>query len=183
MNEGRLYIAEDETGHKTSFLGSVGDALVIAGFLFKVGDKWCIRRADVDVISEYMMDLAVCDFCSARPVTFDCDVTTFYNHRNMCVSNGGWTACEPCGLLIEARDEKGLLNRMVGHSLCGEMIREAFEYQQRLFWQNFKSVKRIAAKPATSPSITCPVCKMTSYNPNDIAQKYCGNCHKFHSDL
>lgn len=27
------------------------------------------------------------------------------------------------------------------------------------------------------PSITCPRCGMTSYNPNDIREKYCGNCH------
>lgn len=27
------------------------------------------------------------------------------------------------------------------------------------------------------PSITCPVCRMTSYNPNDIREGYCGNCH------
>jgi ribosomal protein S27AE len=31
------------------------------------------------------------------------------------------------------------------------------------------------ATPA--PSITCPVCGMTSFNPNDIAEGYCGNCH------
>jgi len=24
---------------------------------------------------------------------------------------------------------------------------------------------------------TCPQCQMTSYNPNDVAQGYCGNCH------
>jgi hypothetical protein len=36
------------------------------------------------------------------------------------------------------------------------------------------------ARPATSePSITCPVCAMTSYNPNDIREGYCGNCHEF----
>lgn len=27
------------------------------------------------------------------------------------------------------------------------------------------------------PSITCPRCGMTSYNPNDIREGYCGNCH------
>ena len=27
------------------------------------------------------------------------------------------------------------------------------------------------------PSITCPVCSMTSYNVNDIREGYCGNCH------
>jgi transposase len=27
------------------------------------------------------------------------------------------------------------------------------------------------------PSITCPVCGRTSYNPNDIREGYCGHCH------
>lgn len=29
------------------------------------------------------------------------------------------------------------------------------------------------------PSITCPVCKMTSYHPKDIEHGYCGNCHDY----
>lgn len=32
------------------------------------------------------------------------------------------------------------------------------------------------------PSITCPRCSRTSYNPNDIAQGYCGYCHWWTSD-
>jgi hypothetical protein len=32
------------------------------------------------------------------------------------------------------------------------------------------------------PSITCPVCQRVSYNPNDVAQQYCGFCHRFHMD-
>jgi hypothetical protein len=27
------------------------------------------------------------------------------------------------------------------------------------------------------PSITCPRCGMSSPNPNDIREGYCGNCH------
>ena len=30
-------------------------------------------------------------------------------------------------------------------------------------------------------SITCPRCGMTSYSPRDIAERYCGNCHQFHT--
>lgn len=26
---------------------------------------------------------------------------------------------------------------------------------------------------------TCPKCGMTSYNPEDEKNKYCGNCHRF----
>ncbi len=32
------------------------------------------------------------------------------------------------------------------------------------------------------PSITCPICHRVSYNLNDIAQRYCGQCHRFHDD-
>lgn len=32
-------------------------------------------------------------------------------------------------------------------------------------------------------SITCPVCGIASYNPNDINHGYCGNCHAFTSRL
>lgn len=34
-----------------------------------------------------------------------------------------------------------------------------------------------AIERGKQPSITCPVCGMTSYNPNDIREGYCGNCH------
>ena len=36
-------------------------------------------------------------------------------------------------------------------------------------------LKNIKVPPA--PSITCPICDRTSYNPNDIREGYCGNCH------
>lgn len=32
------------------------------------------------------------------------------------------------------------------------------------------------------PSITCPRCGATSYNPNDAEQGYCGRCHWWTSD-
>lgn len=31
--------------------------------------------------------------------------------------------------------------------------------------------------------IQCPKCGLTSYDPNDIAQRYCGACHQFHADM
>jgi hypothetical protein len=29
------------------------------------------------------------------------------------------------------------------------------------------------------PSFTCPACHRTSYHPEDVRHKYCGNCHEF----
>ena len=43
---------------------------------------------------------------------------------------------------------------------------------------------RDAKRPAAAADcITCPRCHMTSYNPNDIEARYCGNCHAFHEHL
>lgn len=35
--------------------------------------------------------------------------------------------------------------------------------------------------PGPPPRITCPSCGLTSYNPNDIRQGYCGLCHDWTS--
>lgn len=32
-------------------------------------------------------------------------------------------------------------------------------------------------------SIKCPQCGMTSFNPNDICEKYCGNCNQYHDTM
>lgn len=31
-------------------------------------------------------------------------------------------------------------------------------------------------------AIKCLICGKVSHNPNDVAQLYCGNCHRFHED-
>lgn len=33
------------------------------------------------------------------------------------------------------------------------------------------------------PSITCPTCNRTSHNPNDVNERYCGNCHNWHENM
>ncbi len=32
------------------------------------------------------------------------------------------------------------------------------------------------------PGIKCLACGRISYNPYDIAERYCGHCHTFHDD-
>jgi hypothetical protein len=32
-------------------------------------------------------------------------------------------------------------------------------------------------------SITCTTCRKTSHNANDVANRYCGHCHRFHNEL
>jgi hypothetical protein len=31
-------------------------------------------------------------------------------------------------------------------------------------------------------AILCLVCMRLSHNPNDVANRYCGKCHRFHDD-
>lgn len=44
----------------------------------------------------------------------------------------------------------------------------------------------IVMTPTGNPpqiGIKCLVCDMTSWNPNDVTNRYCGNCHRFHEDV
>lgn len=45
-------------------------------------------------------------------------------------------------------------------------------------------VNKLAPAPVLicNSEITCPRCGMTSYNPSDVKNKYCGSCHRFHHD-
>jgi hypothetical protein len=40
----------------------------------------------------------------------------------------------------------------------------------------------VAHVDGQTDTITCLRCGMTSFQPRDIAQKYCGHCHVFHED-
>ncbi len=31
-------------------------------------------------------------------------------------------------------------------------------------------------------AIQCLICGLTSHNPNDVREHYCGNCHIFHDE-
>lgn len=46
-----------------------------------------------------------------------------------------------------------------------DSIREAL-------WEDY-----ITEGPGTEFSITCPKCGMTTYDPDDIEEGYCGKCH------
>ena len=47
-----------------------------------------------------------------------------------------------------------------------------------LFWDEARQAL-IYRGPVPPPAYTCPRCGAVSYNANDIAQRYCGRCHKF----
>lgn len=44
--------------------------------------------------------------------------------------------------------------------------------------------ERTAGNPSRRPTgFTCPQCGITSHNPNDVTEKYCGRCHLFIGEL
>lgn len=81
--------------------------------------------------------------------------------------------CSRC--LYEKRNTEKCSERLwppAGGYLCPEcLVPAAIENLERL------TVKPLPEPPAKeAPSITCPECNMKSFNPNDIAQGYCGMC-------
>jgi 4-hydroxy-3-methylbut-2-en-1-yl diphosphate synthase IspG/GcpE len=37
------------------------------------------------------------------------------------------------------------------------------------------------AKQGKAKFIVCPICGWTSFNLNDVANRYCGHCHRWHA--
>jgi hypothetical protein len=73
------------------------------------------------------------------------------------VTDGSDCPCGPTVIPIE-RADGSMAFQYVHHSLDG---------------------REFAEKQDGEPSFTCPICRMTSYNENDIYHGYCGNCHAF----
>ena len=48
---------------------------------------------------------------------------------------------------------------------------------------NASSEVREAIKRFEFGFITCPRCHLTSYNQNDVENRYCGNCHMYHDQM
>lgn len=57
--------------------------------------------------------------------------------------------------------------------------REAVGVLTDYFLGRFKPVRYVVAEDGRS--ITCTRCGMTSYNANDVAQRYCAHCKRFHT--
>lgn len=138
-----LVPAYDEDGHLTYFDADVHAALAEVGLMRQVAGKWHYKSAAVDMGK--LPELAICDFCHERPVTWDVDVTSFASKMTNFHSEGGWMACEPCGAAIAANDMKTLQRRVL--AFARSAVEGTFKKAAILdilagFWMHYKSIKR-----------------------------------------
>lgn len=87
--------------------------------------------------------------------------------------------CERCGLSLD-RGASFVLSFTEGrfivlHEDCADLVHHA----PRLPWRH--TVQTYIILPG-GDGITCLRCGRTSYNPNDVREHYCLNCHVFHDD-
>jgi len=49
------------------------------------------------------------------------------------------------------------------------------------FWLEHFRYDILLHEPTQEPAIRCHKCGLISRNPTDVKERYCGNCHEFHS--
>lgn len=87
---------------------------------------------------------------------------------------------------ILAKDRKGLVHvTRATYADCSDTLCGQYQLPCGLFFTEGNAEVDHARMercptcfpPSFPPSFTCPKCNRTSYNPNDVAQGYCGACH------
>lgn len=93
-------------------------------------------------------------------------------------------------------------NVMTGHGpqavgfLCdgclrSGQLREVVEFAgEETRYHELESLEELPPEPTAivfaahgRPAITCLRCNLTSWNENDVEQRYCGNCREFHAEV
>jgi hypothetical protein len=138
-------------GEIEAFVPSVRDRLIERGALYQTTDsRWHLRWETLDLERERALDMACCDFCSRRPVTWLVPCVSFPlppipGSTATPTSEGDWAACEPCGAAVAAGDRAALLAR----SLAGQaavpasrplrrVLTEIRREIQRRFWRHYR---------------------------------------------
>jgi hypothetical protein len=131
----------------------------------------------------------ICDCCNAPNPTWDYD-TGGDIVQEAWVESGPkmgpdlvydhiWVVCDVCAALVDAGKYKELRARAWASYLAARgtgFPAEGLELSQRLIDGLYDQLEKDGMKPC----FWCPGCKRVSYHPNDRAQRYCGNCHKFY---
>ena len=95
-------------------------------------------------------------------------------------------SCVPAATRVSPNgkvDLRGICILPDGTTATADRVVESKEYRREedgtLTEVDSRMVQRPGYVAGQQPSITCPACGRTSYNPHDIANQYCGNCHRF----
>lgn len=71
------------------------------------------------------------------------------------------------------RFDRDLLKRVEALEEAAGLIRDIFTFRKAADAPTGDSVRSMGI------TITCPMCGMTSHNPDDVLNGYCGNCHAY----
>lgn len=131
----------DDDGNIHAVHTSVRDALIEIGVIWRERDgTWRIANENTNIIEDKRPDLAICDFCSARPVLWDVKAEDFEFDGQTSV--GGWAACEECGQHIAANRRQGLLDRSLdAHRRLADS--DYLREWHRRFWSHYKGIARV----------------------------------------
>jgi hypothetical protein len=157
----------DEHGNLHYYTEDVLQALAAVGLIWQVGDTWVMDTTRVDL--GQWPELAICDFCSGRPVTWDIAADDFAIVYPGVVpiwrSTHGWMACEACGGLIAAGDRPALDARalafMRAQVPAGQPIAPYLAAERELlrqFWRHYRGIRRYPspyAKERVIPDCDC----------------------------
>jgi hypothetical protein len=143
----------DERGHLHYFPADTHQALVDIGLIWREGDRWRMASATGDLGA--FPELAVCDFCGQRPVTWDVAVDDFTisgktpEGPTTFNSTQGWLACEPCGGLIASQQVAALLQRSL--AIEGHHNPAAVVVLHAHFWKHYKGIRRYPPPDTEAP--------------------------------
>jgi protein-arginine kinase activator protein McsA len=92
--------------------------------------------------------------------------------------------CAPIDVgALRARIERDKrFNQLIEESSLGTPAAKRYRREGDLITRSQRAIDDAAAYEAEH-SITCPQCGMTSHNPNDVRERYCGNCHQYHDTM
>lgn len=94
---------------------------------------------------------------------------TFHEALHSLIQMGPGSQCEECGHFADRHYERMCRFPRPENDPCK---------CKSMKWRG-QRLRMGPLGPLNDPSFTCPVCDMTSHNPNDVEWGYCGNCHGY----
>lgn len=142
----------DENGHLHYLEADAHRALTDVGLIWRDGDIWRMAATTGDLGP--FPELAICDFCSQRPATWEAEAGEFTmvgdavfkgtRQQTTFTSRDNWLACETCGALIRAGDRHALTERVLARFGTGRPLPviDALLALQAGFWQSYRGLRR-----------------------------------------